>query len=131
MNTALTPAGKSAQIRTAVADLLVVRVDGKQMTKAVYAQLPRVSLERFLAEDGTCWGWVNACPQARCPSAFVWDYSGRAHRHVIGVDGSNKLVQVAIQYRYNWTTQEIIVSDSEDSRVKELLENLPQLYIAV
>lgn len=55
------PSGEVAQLTKATVDLVVVRVGKRQMTKAVYNQLP-VTTIKALQERGELWGWINVCP---------------------------------------------------------------------
>lgn len=68
----------NAEIRTATVEVKTLTISGKQVTLAVFRQLP---LEQLLASDGHLagepWGWVNHHPDKGCASAglhrhFVW-----------------------------------------------------------
>ena len=53
----------NVQIRTATVEIQVVKVSGKQMTQAVFKQLPyRRDWQDIRDLGGTIWGWVNYWP---------------------------------------------------------------------
>lgn len=50
-----------ATIRTSVVSISVVKIDNRQMTMAVFRQLPQVFWMSSI--DATPWGWVNYWPE--------------------------------------------------------------------
>lgn len=71
----------NAEIRTATVEIKTLTLTGKQVTLAVYRQIPEKPL---VDEDGHMrgepWGWVNHCPDKGCANA-------RSHRHFVWLDG--------------------------------------------
>lgn len=110
-----TPGGATATITRAVVELQTVRIGPKQMTKAVYTQLPVVQFDELV----DVWGFVAVCPK-HCLRDIVFTPEGWGHAHVIGtVPGNGGAMSLATaEYLYRYTGQPI-------------RDVYPQLYIAV
>lgn len=79
MSTATAPNGATASISRAIVSIETVRIGPKQMTKAVYNQLPEVDFR----ELGEVWGFV-AEHLKHCIQDILFTDPGRCHAHVIG-----------------------------------------------
>lgn len=102
------PDGKRATITQATVTLTVVRVGAKQMTKAVYNQLPA---DNSLPYAGEIWGIVRVCPSG-------WGPGLGKHVHIIGTNSEGVLCRTSLWERY-------------DRDMWKSAQNLPQLFIAV
>lgn len=157
LGTAAAPNGASATLTRAVVSIATVRVGPKQMTKAVYGQLPETDLDR-LRERGDVWGWVNACPSgclepapgttdtvlttyATDGDSWVYDYHGLygkeeerrvdpRHRHYVG-SIAGTLYRATARY-YLFRGGPSIDYQMLDGRfVSGIDGNVGQLFIAV
>lgn len=70
---AITPTGEIASITKATVDIKVIKVNNRQMTKAIYNQLPSFSTEYIYSlwngehtdtSDMSIWGYVLECPKS-------------------------------------------------------------------
>jgi hypothetical protein len=126
----------NAQVSTATVEIRTLTIDGKQVTLAVFRQLPD---EPLIAEDGTLrgvpWGRVNYHPD-KVPGTDGWGHLPRPvpctsedsvygeHIHVVwqkGAELRRAIVGLPASHRPNHTTPELWAA----------LNNLPQLFIAV
>lgn len=73
----------NVRLKSVSVTIRAIQIDNKQMTQAVYNQLPAVSLWDPVKEAprGIVWGWVNHCPRG-CVIKSV------EHRHIIWQHGS-------------------------------------------
>lgn len=72
-------ATQDVTLSTATVEVRTLTLGRKQVTLAVFRQLPEAPL---VAEDGTlngeAWGWVNYCPDRTCGTG-----GGDNHRHIV------------------------------------------------
>lgn len=77
---------RNAEIRTATVEMKTLTITGKQVTLAVYRQIPEKSI---VGSDGDLagepWGWVNHCPDKSCKNSgphrhFIWRDSDQLRR---------------------------------------------------
>lgn len=86
----------TAAVRTATVELRTIVIGKKQLTLAVYQQIPQRDLLDFgkFGKDvplvlGTVWGWVNHCNAKECKWVddahrhFIWECEGRLYRDYI------------------------------------------------
>lgn len=81
-----------AEIRTATVTIKTLRIENRQLTKAVFWQLPETKLLDLSTLEicGAIWGWVNTEPGGE---------SCRRKQFVIEVNG--------VLYRAPWSTQSL------------------------
>jgi hypothetical protein len=113
----------NAEIATAAVEIRTLTISGKQVTLAVFRQIPEKALYGVV-EDGQIWGFVNYCPGKTC-STWVDGWGDRRdrgpHRHVIWQDGQ-ELCRATV-YEYDL--------DGKPTRGWPRVHDLPQLFIAV
>lgn len=74
----MVPKGEQATITKATVELVVVRVGSKQMTKAVFDQLPWWNREGDFFDTAHLWGWVYT-KQESC--VWLGDFDGILYRY--------------------------------------------------
>jgi hypothetical protein len=107
----------NARIMTATVDIQVVRIGAKQMTLAVFRQLPH---KNIFDESGNLltypWGWVNYDrDDGRKP--FIFSFEGALYRSNVNIDQHYKLIVKASVHSerieghldgHNWIPAKII-----------------------
>jgi hypothetical protein len=114
---------KSALISTAKVEIKTLTLNGKQMTLAVFRQLPHYTLMTYGRAHADLWGWVNHHPSSACGKGDFRD-----HRHIIAVARDGELIRGCIE-----RPSEVEVYDLGEEALLDwkLACSLPQLYIAV
>jgi hypothetical protein len=135
----LTP--KNAIIQTATVEIKTLTLSGKQVTLAVYRQLPECDildvdwdkeLKPIITMNGTPWGLVNYCLPG-CPK--------EQHLHVVWQDGDTLYrsttrnfynSDVDIEREESPEQKRVLRKENEEWRkLYYRLNQLPQLFIAV
>lgn len=140
---------RDATVQTMSVDIQTLRVSGRQMTLAVYDQLPDVS--RDDARLGQPWGWVNRHDRRRDSDCGSW-----RHRHVviqlngelgvarlsepthIGMTDQDALAmwraETIVDYRgghrpANWSEAELADALTWHRYWRDVIAPLPQLFV--
>lgn len=128
----------NAEIKTATVEVRTLTISGKQVTLAVFRQLPQRPLPVDV-DHGQLWGTVNYCPDKTCgvsilSSLGIWKPTNVDHLHVVWQDGTELYRHVvynpdAVTGIARQTYKPRLPVDPSDawSAVREL----PQLFIAV
>lgn len=115
---------RNAEIRTATVEIRTLTITGKQVTLAVFRQLPEEGT--FGKAGAVSWGWVNHCPDKACSprhNRFGWDVQ---HRHVVWQKGA------ALRRTTVWDPDQYNGAGYERHlEIWRWALDLPQLFIAV
>jgi len=82
----------NASISTATVGIQVMRIGTKQMTLAVFRQLPTKDIfDQYGYLLAPAWGWVNYDRDGRSPKPFVFSYEGILYRDRIDLEAYDNL----------------------------------------
>lgn len=125
-------ASRSAVVATAAVDVRTLTLSGKQMTLAVFRQLPRAETDAG-SIVGVAWGTVNYHPDPECKGLRDED-----HLHVVSND-DGRLVRTIVIDPHEWKDGTRVNGQTRPDlwgcvtfyeEWEDLIE-LPQLFIAV
>ncbi len=126
----------NAEIRTATVEIKTLTLTGKQVTLAVFRQLPRdyrVTSDGLLR--GEPWGWVNHCIPDECKHIrherhchIVWQQGTALKRCTYSPPDSMESGNVYVAGT-RFTSEEWAASPFSQSW--QVIRRLPQLFIAV
>lgn len=133
---------QNAEIKTATVEVKTLTISGKQVTQAVFRQLPEETLlARNWTFRGIPWGRVNYHPDEACKHTGPHgnpDYRGRMtewcyaeHVHIVwqlGVELRRSLLWNKCDCTY---PEGRIALSAKRASVHAMLLDLPQLFIAV
>ncbi len=126
---------EDASLNTVAIEVKVLRIGKRQMTQAVFRQLPHADV---IDEDGnlrgTPWGYVNYHTPQTCPDwhhlHVIWESGGRLWRDAVASDPSYYLLRRFAGTLYNPPQPTKTYEDNYRASY-ERLAALDQLFIAV
>jgi hypothetical protein len=107
----------NVEILTATVEIAILKVGGRQVTQAIFRQIP--GEDPSMAQDTRLWGWVNYHHQC----------APRDHRHVLWQKGFELRTGV-VRDVHRFPSRSGLPDSPADDLWSTVLE-LPQLYIAV